>query len=146
MIKFEVIFDDKQIEKLKQQITRASTEAELTLADQVLKDSNYFLPMRTGTLFKESHIEDGPDGPVIVYPGPYARFLYFGKLMIDPETGSSFAPKYGHKVPTDKDLKIWKSTNPHATSHWFEVAKAMNMDEWEKTARDAVLKELQKRG
>ena len=80
------------------------------------------------------------DGNKIIYPGPYARFLYYGKVMVDPQTGSTFAPKGGTKVLTDRDLVFSKAMHPQAQSHWFEASKAQNLDKWIRVAKKAVEK------
>lgn len=79
---------------------------------------------------------------MIVYPGPYARYLYYGKLMVDPTTGSSYAPKGGTKVVTDKNLVFSKSMHAQAQSHWFEASKAQNLEKWVRVADKAVKDEL----
>ena len=54
--------------------------------------------------------------------------------MIYEPTGSTFAPRNEHKVVTNRDLVMNKSMHPQATSHWFEVSKALNLDIWIKVA------------
>ena len=64
--------------------------------------------------------------------GPYARFLYMGKVMIDPETGSTWARPGAKKVVTDRDIRFSKEPNPFATDHWFDAAKDEFVDTWVK--------------
>ena len=109
-------------------------KAEKTLAEQIMKDTDKFVPALTGSLKQRTHIE----GNMIVYPGPYARFLYYGKVMIYEPTGSTFAPKGEHKVVTDRDLVMNKSMHPLATSHWFEVSKAQNLEKWNRVVERLV--------
>lgn len=113
-------------------------KAENILAIQIEKDTQPFVPARTGSLSQRTYVEDN----VIIYSGPYARYLYNGKLMVDPNTGSSYAPKGGTKVLTDKNLVFSQAVHPQAQSHWFEASKAQNMDKWERVYRKAVQKEL----
>ena len=40
----------------------------------------------------------------VTYLSPYARYHYYGKLMISSLTGSSYAKKGEKKILTDKDL------------------------------------------
>ena len=82
------------------------------------------------------------DGSHIIYPGPYAHYLYVGKLRVDPETGSSYAPKGGTKVLTDKDLVFSKAVHGQAQSHWFEASKAENIEKWVRVADKAVKRDL----
>lgn len=132
MLKFKV--DTSGLAGIESRIQAEVNRAEKILAVQVMKDTNEYVPARQGTLAQETHIE----GSTIVYPGPYARFLYYGKVMIYAPTGSTFAPRYGHKVVTDRDLTMHKTMHKNATSHWFEASKAANMEKWERVARKLV--------
>lgn len=102
-------------------------KANAWLQEEIIKDTDQFVPALTGALSTNVH----RDGNAIVYAMPYARYLYYGKLMIDPETGSSYARKGSRKALTDKNLVFNKSMHPQATSHWFEVSKAVNEEKWE---------------
>lgn len=101
-------------------------KVEQALAEQIMKDTDKFVPALTGSLVQRTHVE----GSTIVYPGPYARFLYYGKVMIYEPTGSTWAPKDEHKVVTGRDLVMHTTMHAQATSHWFEVSKAQNMERW----------------
>lgn len=111
-------------------ILPSTDKAEKTLAAQVMTDTDKFVPALTGSLAQRTHIEES----TIVYPGHFARFLYYGKVMIYEPTGSTWAPKNEHKVVTGRDLIIGKSMHPLATSHWFEVSKAANLEKWLRVA------------
>lgn len=115
-------------------LVRACTKAEHVLAGQVAKDTESYVPSRTNSLTLRTRV----DGNKIIYPGPYARFLYGGKLMVYPETGSPFAPKGGKKVLTDKDLVFSTAVHPQAQSHWFDASKAQNIGKWERVYAKAV--------
>ena len=115
-------------------LTNACSRAEQTVAVQIEKDTASFVPMLTGSLTQRTRV----DGNQIVYPGPYARFLYYGKVMVDPETGSTYAPKGGAKVVTDRDLVFNQTAHPQAQSHWFEASKAQNLEKWLRVADKAV--------
>lgn len=119
---------------LEDKLHRLAGRAEKILAAQVMKDTDKYVPALTGSLSLRTHLE----GNRIVYPGPYARFLYYGKVMIYPPTGSTWAPRYEHKVVTDRDLVFNTSMHPYATSHWFEVSKAANLERWERVAERAM--------
>ena len=100
-------------------------DAQQWLGDRILEDCRSLMPLRTGSLQQRSHTEDG--GARVVFPGPYGRFQYGGKVMIDPDTGSPWARKGVKKVLTDRPLTY---SNPQATDHWFDAAKARNGDYW----------------
>lgn len=60
----------------------------------------------------------------IEYASPYARYQYYGKLMVSSVTGSAYARQGEKKVLTDKDLVYNKSKEPLAGKLWFERMKA----------------------
>ena len=70
------------------------------------------------------------------------RYLYYGKVMVNPETGSTYAPKGGTKVLTDKNLVFNTSGHNQAQSHWFEASKAQNLEKWRDVAGKAMKQEL----
>lgn len=111
----------------------SNDRAEHAVAVQMEKDTRPFVPALTGSLMNRTRV----DGNVVIYPGPYARFLYYGKVMVDPDTGSPFAQKGAVKVLTDKDLVFNRSVNPQAQSHWFEASKAQNLEKWVRVYRKA---------
>ena len=115
-------------------IERKCTKAEHIVAWQVKKDTEPFVPMLTGSLKNRTTVE----GNQIIYPPPYSRFLYYGKVMVDPNTGSTYAPKGGTKVVTDRDLVFTTDFHPQAQSHWFEASKAQNEEKWLRVAQKAV--------
>ena len=119
-------------------IAQACTKAEHAVAVKVEKDTQPFVPSfgAAAGLMNRTRVI----GNSIVYPGPYARYLYFGKLMVDPETGSSWVRKGEHKVVTDRNLVFRTDVNPQAQAHWFEASKAQNLDKWVRAADKAVKK------
>lgn len=122
--------------------------ANVILATQVMKDTRPFVPALTMSLNNRTHIEfDADGGASIIYPGPYARYLYYGKVMVDSITGKGamYIPDVGfrfHKgatlVPTDRDLVFTTEVHPQAQSHWFEASKALNLDKWKNVVEKAV--------
>lgn len=60
----------------------------------------------------------------IQYTSPYARYQYYGKLMVSSRTGSAYASSGESKVLTEVDLKYNKSKAPLAGALWFERMKA----------------------
>lgn len=65
-----------------------------------------YMPYRTGTLATKLKMVTGPTEIIVL--GPYARYQYYGKVMVGP------APK----TVTDKDLQYTKSKNPLAGPFW----------------------------
>lgn len=110
------------------------------LANVMAADTKQYVPALTESL----NIRTRVDGDTIIYPGPYARFLYNGKLMIDPNTGSAWATKGATKVVTGKDLNISTAVHSKAQSHWFEASKAQNLPKWRNVARRAMQREFRR--
>ncbi len=106
------------LEEIDHKLAQLANKQEVWLANEVLKDTDPYVPMLTGSLSQRAYV----DGNMVVYPGPYARYLYYGKVMK--------GPKYGPKHATDKDLVYTKQHHANAQSHWFEASKAQNMDKW----------------
>lgn len=127
MLTFKVKFDPAPIVAAMK--TRKEM-AEHAVAVQVHKDTEPYTPALTGSMSQRTRVV----GNQIIYPGPYARYLYYGKLMVDPNTGSSYAPKGQHKVLTDKNLVFNMSMHGQAQSHWFEASKAENLEKWVRVA------------
>ena len=133
-LKFKV--DVQGMDSVKESLASACSRAEHVLAQQVMKDTTPFVPALTGSLTQRTRVV----GNEVIYPGPYSRFLYYGKVMVDPATGSAYAPKGGHKVVTDRDLVFNTTMHPQAQSHWFEASKAQNLEKWARVAEKAVKK------
>lgn len=136
MLKFEVHADLSEV--MAQKLAEASTKGEHAVAIQVQKDTSPYVPFLTGSLDQRTRV----DGSQIIYPGPYARYLYYGKLMVDPATGSSYATKGTTKVLTDKNLVFNKASHANAQAYWFEASKAENLEKWIRVADKAVKSDL----
>nr|DAD77887.1 MAG TPA: Minor capsid protein [Siphoviridae sp. ctHDv29]DAG04233.1 MAG TPA: Minor capsid protein [Siphoviridae sp. ctKsH2] len=136
MLKFSVKTDG--FDELHEKLAQACTKAEHIVAVQARKDTSPYVPFLTGSLDQRTMV----DGNAIIYPGPYARFLYYGKVMVDPETGSTYAKKGMTKVLTDKNLEFNKAGHNQAQSYWFEASKAENLEKWIRIADKAVKNEL----
>lgn len=115
--------------------TAGQDRAEHLVAVQAEKDTRPFVPALTLSLANRTRV----DGNTIIYPGPYARYLYYGKVMRDPAInaagfqlpdGSWRSRKGAVKELTNKDLVFNTSVHPQAQAHWFEAGKAQNLDKW----------------
>lgn len=92
------------MDAVRRQLALACSEAEHVLAIQVESDTVPYVPALTGSMTQRTRAI----GNTVVYPGPYARYLYYGKLMVDPDTGSPWAKKGATKVLTDRNLVFHK--------------------------------------
>nr|DAG22056.1 MAG TPA: Minor capsid protein [Bacteriophage sp.] len=135
-LKFSVHTDG--MDAVKEAIANACSKAEHNIAVEVKKDTAPFVPARNKMLDKGTRVV----GNMVVYPGPYARYLYYGKLWLDPLTGSSWVKHGEHKAPTNIDLKFNQAVHKQAQSHWFEASKAQNIEKWVRVAEKAVKRDL----
>lgn len=126
------------IDRLGRLMARASEEAKHAVVVQAAKDTEPFVPARTKSLANRTRVE----GDTIIYPGPYAHYLYIGKLFVDPNTGSAFAPRGASKVITGTNLKYNRTVHSKAQDHWFEASKAQNIEKWIRVAGRAIQHEF----
>lgn len=109
-------------------------QAQAWLGNRVLSDTKPLMPIKSGAMQNMARVEDG--GRKVVYSGPYTRFQYMGKVMVDPVTLSPWARAGVKKIVTDRPLHY---ASPSATSHWFEVAKQRYQDQWVAGVKKIVL-------
>ena len=132
---------------LETKLANAAMKAEHAVAVQAAKDTEDFVPMLTGSLKNRTQVADN----LIIYPGPYARYLYYGKVMVDAATGKGpmrFTDKKGNDVirfrkgatlrPTERNLDIKTTYHKNAQAFWFEASKRMNLGKWKRVAARAV--------
>lgn len=86
--------------------------AQVLLDYAVVKDSTPYVPMRTGTLYKSATTATLFGSGEVIWDTPYARECYYG-------VNRRFRPDF----------------HPQAQAQWFEAAKAINLDNWLKTAK-----------
>ncbi len=88
-----------------------------------------YTPMKNGILSKGAVLGTKIGSGEIHYVIPYARYQYYGKLMVSSVTGSPFAKKGEKKVLTDKDLNYSTFRHPQAQKMWFEVMKTNHKEQ-----------------
>lgn len=112
---------------------RQYNKAQFGLDSMVMTDMVPYMPMQTGTFINVTKAMSAAlagSGLVVAAAPPMGRFLYEGKVMVDPETNSPWARKGAKKIVTEKDLQYNKNAHPKATDHWFEAAKKEHSEEW----------------
>lgn len=131
----------------------AKEKAELALASEVLRTTRPFVPALTLALSNSAKVEDGK---YVVYPKPYARYVWEGKRMVNANTGKGarwvdgygwLHPKgsklmataeplhYNSSLQPDENggfVRVTKSKAPHAKAqdHWLEPSKEKNLKAW----------------
>lgn len=122
-----------------------SEKASHVLALQVAKDTEPYVPFLTGSLTLRTRVIDDN----IIYPAPYARYLWNGVAMKDSVTGKG--PRkiagVGYRwragatlVPSSQPLTYTRQHHPMAQAHWFEASKEANIEKWQRVAANAVIK------
>jgi len=110
-LNIDVKINQNQVRK---KVNTGIDRAQFALDQQVLKDSNYFIPEREAYL-KDSGVAHSQIGEgLVAWQTPYARRLYYN-------------PQYNFS----------KDKNPNAQGLWYEVAKALYRGHWESVAQRA---------
>ena len=87
-----------------------------------------YSPALNNVLYKTPTLGTKIGSGRIVYNSPYARYQYYGKLMVSSITGSPVS--HGEdKVLTDKPLVYSTVRHPKAGKLWFERMKADHKNE-----------------
>lgn len=110
-------------------------DAQKKLDSMVMTSMQPYMPHRTGTFInvtKSMSESIAGSGYVVAAAPPMGRFLYEGKVMVDPVTNSPWARAGAKKIVTDRDLKY---SNPKATPHWFDTAKEKHGKSWVKSVK-----------
>ena len=95
-------------------------KAQAFIDSECIRLMGKYTPERNRMLIRSATLGTKIGSGHIVYASPYARYQYYGKLMVSSITGSSYATHGEKKVLTDKDLKYTKAS---ARPRWFEVMK-----------------------
>lgn len=107
----------------------------------VLRRIKKYMPFRTGVTYKITAAQTDIRKPEIVTDTPYAKYLFHGKVMIDPKLGiAGFMTPEGWrsrkgctKVLTGRNLTYFDGKNPKAGPRWD---RALSANEGEALAAD----------
>lgn len=105
-------------------------DAQYALDNMVMEDMIPYMPHETGIFINVTRAMSqaiAGSGTVIAAAPPMGKFLYEGKVMVDPVTGSPWARAGAKKIVTERDLKYG---NPKATPHWYDTAKEKHGKTW----------------
>lgn len=82
-----------------------------------------YTPFQNGVLQKSATLGTVIGSGEIHQIAPYARYLYYGMLMVSSITGSSYARQGEKKVLTNTPLQ-YHNKHPQSGKMWFERMKA----------------------
>lgn len=144
MIKFKVIVaDDIDISRF----TGSVKKGEMFIADQMAKDTEPYVPALTGAFTRMTRVLPFEGHAAIVYSGPQARYLWYGKRMVNEATGKgpAYIPTVGYRwpkgarlIPTEQDLNFTQQMHPKAQARWFDASKAQNLEKWARQFSEAL--------
>lgn len=106
--------------QIKEDFGQKAQQAQFALDNQVIKDSNYYIPLDTGALRDSAILASKVGKGSVVWNTKYARKLYYNPQF-------NFA----------------QDKNPNARGLWFEAAKAQKKAEWVKIV-EQIIKGLNK--
>ena len=129
---------DIRMTRFERQFERAQYE----LDSMVMTDMVPYMPMITSTFINVTRAMSAAvagTGYVYAAAPPYGRYLYKGKVMVSPTTGSPWArygekkvlvSEYGGKTRARENIEFTKTFHPKVTAEWFEAAKAKQGRKW----------------
>lgn len=88
---------------------------------EVIRHCAPYAPHESGQMQKSATLGTVIGSGEITYNSPYAKYLYYGKVMVSPTTGSPWAKKGERKVLTDRNINY--NGAPKRGSYWFERMK-----------------------
>ena len=94
---------------------------------RVIDYSSEYVPMDTGVLQDSAMTSSTPTA--VIYNTPYAHYLYEGRLMVSPTTGSAWAKKGEQKVYKQPDQELQYQGSPLRGSKWVERMWLDNKDD-----------------
>ena len=127
---FSIVHADMKVHVSMDRINRNLDRAQFWLDNQIMEDMSPLMPMNEGNFINATKAKSrslAGSGVVVAGIGPMGRYLYEGKVMVDPVTRSPWARKGAKKVTTSKPLTY---SNPSARPEWFEVSKKKRVKEW----------------
>lgn len=104
--------------------TNRFKECQKYIDSEVLRHNSKYIPFQTGALYRSGQIGTIIGSGEIVYQSPYARYMYYGKVMRDAQ-GRAFYGKAPKHV-TDEDLHY--HNEPQRGKLWFERMKAAHKE------------------
>ena len=147
---FSVVKSGIEIKIDMSRMERNFNNAQYALDSAIMTSMEPFMPLDgPGNFIGRTKAESASlagTGVVVAAAGPYGRFLYEGKTMVDEKTGSPWARKSANKVPVSQYRGKTQAkenltySRASAQAHWFDAAKAKDCDNWV----DLVKKEIGK--
>ncbi len=97
------------------------SRAQVFVDSEVLRLSAPYIPFQTSMLQKSGILGTVPGSGTVEWIAPYAKYLYYGHVMVSPTTGSPWAKKGERKTLTDRPINY--NGAPKRGRLWFERMK-----------------------
>ena len=110
------------------------TKAQEHLESEILRTCEPYIPLQTSMLVKSGTLGTEIGSGEVKWIAPYAKFQYYGKVMIGKESRSAWAKPGEEKEVTDKNLTYHGGGQRGA--FWFERAKEVHLAEWEEGVQE----------
>ncbi len=107
--------------------TRKFSEAQKFVDSEVLRLSEPFIPLDTSMLIKSGILGTEIGSGMVRWIAPYAKFQYYGKVMIGKDSRSAWAKLGERKVVTSK--KLTYHGGGERGSFWFDRMKTVHKDQ-----------------
>lgn len=121
---------DINTQNISRKYAENSKKAIKTLKSEIAKDTEPYVPFRDGDLRRSVTESLVNDTSIIEYASVYARYLYYGKVMVGKISRKTLANKGETKETINKNL-----TYSQGGSHWIEKSKKAYFSEWLKIAK-----------
>lgn len=144
---FSIVDGDVRAKLSMSRFEKQFQRAQYQLDGDVMNSMVPFMPMVSGSFVNATRAASAAvqgSGEVYAAYGPQGRFLYEGKTMVSPSTGSTWAKKgekkvlvsqYGGKTNAKENLTYTQQVHSQAQSHWFDAAKKKDGQTWIKNVK-----------
>lgn len=139
-IKAEFRWNKSAEQMLRERNLETGGEVQRTIDNAVIRYSEPYVPRQTGTLANSPYTR--PQLGKVIYPGPYARYQYYGEVMgpnipirENGQIVGFFSPPNQKKHLTGRPLHY--NGEPQRGSFWFERMKADHADDILREAQHA---------
>lgn len=141
---FSIIDADIKVQLNLSRFDKQFQRAQYELDGDIMNSMEPFMPLNKGTFIQKTREESTAlqgTGMVVAAAGPFGQFLYYGKTMVDIETGSPWAKyknkkvlvsQYTGKTNAKENLTYSRAG---AKALWFDAAKKKDGKSWIKKAK-----------
>lgn len=104
-------------------------EVQKTIDQFVLSQSEPYIPHRNGQLIVSGSKATKIGSGEVIWNTPYAHYMYEGRLMVSPTTGSSWARKDEQKIYANPPQTLKYHGGELRGDHWFDRMMIDKKDE-----------------